>query len=207
MPRIDRNAAFNKRIFKLDTFIASVRDLFAHTDDLRAAVRHRRISRAFAEKIMLTVTRVNGCRYCSYAHARMALEAGIGEAELMQLMSGEFKDVPPHEIVALTFAQHYADQRDRFEAEAWQRLVEAYNEQAAHDILAYIRTITFANLIGNTFDAVLSRFVGRPAPGSRFVEEINILLLTTALMPIGLLVLITLQIAAVFQPDRTVHAP
>jgi AhpD family alkylhydroperoxidase len=207
MPRTDRHAPFNKRIFTLDTFIAAARDLFVHVDDLQAAVRQRRISRAFAEKIMLTVTRVNGCRYCSYAHARMALKAGIGEAELMQLMSGEFNDAPADEIVALTFAQHYAEQRDRFELKAWQRLVEAYGDHAARDILAYIRTITFANLIGNTFDAVLSRFVGRPAPDSHLIEELSVLLLTTALTPIGILVILVRQIAAVFQPDRSVHSP
>jgi AhpD family alkylhydroperoxidase len=201
------NAAFNKRLFTLATFAVSVRNLFAHLDELRVAARQRRISRAFAEKIMLTVTRVNGCRYCSYAHARMALQAGITEAELVQLMGGEFKDVPAHEIIALSFAQHYAEQRDQFEPGAWQRLLEAYGAQAARDILAYIRLITFANLIGNTFDAVLSRLAGRPAPGSHFLEELSVLLLTIALIPIGLLVIIMRRIAAFFPPDRSARVP
>lgn len=209
MPRTETGvgrAAFNKRLFTLATFTASVRDLFAHLDDLRGAVRQRRVSRALAEKIMLTVTRVNGCRYCSYAHTRMALKSGIDEAALLQLMSGEFKDVPAREVMALTFAQHYAEQRDRFEPDAWQRLAEVYGAEAARDMLAYIRLITFANLIGNTFDAVLSRFGGRPAPSSRFLEEISVLWLTIGLLPISALVLIARRVAVFFQPDRPVRA-
>ncbi len=122
-------------------------------------------------------------------------------------MGGEFQDVPADEIVALTFAQYYAEQRDRFEPEAWQRLVEAYGDHAARDILAHIRAITFANLIGNTFDAVLSRFVGRPAPDSHLLEELSVLLLTIALTPIGLLVIMARQIAALSHPDRAVRTP
>ena len=205
MPRTESgmgHAAFNKRLLTLATFTASVRDLFAHLDDLRGAMRQRRVSRAFAEKIMLTVTRVNGCRYCSYAHTRLALKSGIDEAELLQLMDGEFKDVPAREVTALMFAQHYAEQRDRFEPDAWQRLAEVYGTEAARDMLAYIRLITFANLIGNTFDAVLSRLAGRPAPGSRFLEEISVLWLTIGLLPAGLLVMLARRIAAAFQPDR-----
>ncbi len=76
MLRIDRHATFDKRVFTLDTFIAAVRDLFAHVDDLRAAVRQRRVNRAFAEKIMLTVTRVNGCRYCSRRARAPGVESG-----------------------------------------------------------------------------------------------------------------------------------
>ena len=31
--------------------------------------------------------------------------------------------------------------------------------------------ITFGNLVGNTFDALLSRFAGKPAPGSSLDME------------------------------------
>ncbi len=184
------------------TFTASVRDLFAHLDDLRAAVRQRRLSRAFAEKIMLTVTEVNGCRYCSYAHARLALKAGISEVELRQLLGGDFEYVPAYELVALTFAQHYAEQRDQFEASAWQRLVEAYDDQTARDILAYIRLITFANLIGNTFDAVLSRLAGQPAPRSRFLEEIGVLVLALLLTIVSPFLMLAHGVMGRLKPTR-----
>lgn len=48
----------------------------------------------------------------------------------------------------------------------------------ARDILAYIRMITFGNLLGNTLDAFFSRLAGRPAPGSTLWDELGVLLLT-----------------------------
>jgi AhpD family alkylhydroperoxidase len=180
--------AFDKRLFTLATFAASARELFAHLDELHAAVARRRITRPFAEKIMLAVTHVNGCRYCSYAHASLALQAGVSEVELRDLLRGEFGQVPESELMALLFAQHYAEQADRYDAAAWQRLQDAYGAAAAGDILTHIRLITFANLYGNTFDAVLARLKGQPAAGSRFFDEIVVLLAGATLVPVGLLI-------------------
>jgi AhpD family alkylhydroperoxidase len=177
-----------KRIFTLSTFTASVRDLFAHTDALHAALTHQRVSQAFVEKIMLAVTQVNGCRYCSYAHTRMALKAGVSETELRELVAGEFNQLPAEEIMALTFAQHYAEQDGRYAATAWQRLEAAYGLDAARDVLVYIRLISLANLYGNTFDALLERIGGRPVAGSHFLDELAVLIWGATGVPIGILI-------------------
>lgn len=194
---------FNKRCFTLTTFVASGRDLFAHLDDLLNAATQRRVSRAFAERIMLAVTRVNGCRYCSYAHTRMALRAGIDEAELKHLMDGDLESAPADERVALLFAQHYAEQREQIDPLAWQRLVEVYSPDVARDILAHIRMITVANLLGNTFDAWLSRCRGRPAPGNRLVDELGVLFLTTIMAPVSVLIIVLHYVATAFRLRRT----
>jgi AhpD family alkylhydroperoxidase len=117
---------FNKRIYTLRSFIASVQEVIGHMDEVRAAIRGGRVSRAFAEKIMLTVTRVNSCRYCSYAHTRFALAAGVSHTELLKLMEGEFSAFPEYQVVALTFAQHYAESNSQPDPQAWQRLVDYY---------------------------------------------------------------------------------
>ena len=181
-----RASAFNKRIFTLSTFAAKTRELFAHLDDLHAAVTQLRIARPFAEKIMLAVTQVNGCRYCSYAHAHMALQAGISGTELSDLLRGEFSHVPESELIALIFAQHYAEQADRYAAAAWQRLQDTYGDAAATTILTHIRLITFANLYGNTFDALLERLKLHPVPGSRLADEIVVLSAGATVVPAGL---------------------
>ena len=177
---------FNKRIFTFSTFTASARDLFAHLGELHSALTQHRLSPALSEKIMLAVTQVNGCRYCSYAHTRMALQAGVSETELRDLLAGEFDHIPEHELVAVLFAQHYAEQADRYNAAAWQRLQDTYGVAAADDILVHIRVITFANLYGNTFDALLERFRFRPVAGSRFVDEIVMLSAGATVVPGGL---------------------
>jgi AhpD family alkylhydroperoxidase len=177
---------FNKRVFTFSTFAASARDLFAHLGELHSAFTQHRISHAFSEKIMLAVTQVNGCRYCSYAHTRMALQAGVSEPELRDLLMGEFSHIPEHELVAVLFAQHYAEQADHYDATAWQRLQDTYGAEVASDILSHIRVITFANLYGNTFDALLERLQFHPVRGSHFFDEVIVLPAGATIVPIGL---------------------
>jgi AhpD family alkylhydroperoxidase len=200
-------STFNKRIFTLSTFAASTRDLFTHLDDLLAAFTQRRISRPFAEKIMLAVTQVNGCRYCSYAHAHLALQAGVSEVELRDLLAGEFSHIPEHELMAVFFAQHYAAQADRYDAAARQRLQDTYGREAANAILSHIRVITFANLYGNTFDALLERLRLRPVAGSHFFNEIVVLTAGATLVPLGLFFgLITRRLSTAVLRRRDVRA-
>lgn len=196
-------STFTKRIFTLSTFAISVRDLFKHLDDLNLAFTQRRISRSFAEKIMLAVTQVNGCRYCSYAHTRLALQAGVSENELHDLLAGELSHIPPHEWTSILFAQHYAAQSDHHDAAAWQKLRDTYGSDAARDILVHIRVIIFANLYGNTFDALLERLKLRPVPDSHFFDEVVVLSAGATLVPLGLLgSLLVRRASGVFQPRK-----
>ena len=176
-------ARFNKRIYTLPNFIASIRDIFNHLDELRTATRAGRVSHAFAEKIMLAVTHVNGCRYCAYGHTRATLASGVSEAELQKIMSGELGDFPEQDAVALTFAQHYAESACQPDPAAWKRLSDYYGPHTSQDILAYLRMITFGNLFGNTFDAFLSRLVARPAIGSSLLNELGVLLGGFVILP------------------------
>ena len=169
-------ATFSKRIYTLPTLTADVKHIFDNMDALLSAARSGRISHTFAEKIMLVVTSVNGCRYCSYAHSRAALAAGISEAELHKLMALNLGNFPESEVIALTFAQHYAESCGNTDPVAWKRVISYYGEETANDIMAYLRMITFANLLGNTFDALLSRFTGKSAPGSSLRGELSVLL-------------------------------
>jgi AhpD family alkylhydroperoxidase len=183
-----RNTVFDRRIYSSSTFAETMSDIFVHLKELRSAVRHARIDGEFAEKIMLVVSRVNGCRYCIYGHSRAALASGVSEDELQILLSGELGGFPKEEAVALTFAQHYAESHEHPDPVAWQRLVDCYGLQIAQDILAYLRMITMGNLLGNTFDALLSRINGRPAPGSSFWSETSVLFKALVVFPIGMLV-------------------
>lgn len=167
--------SFSKRIYTFPAFKADVRLIFDHMDDLRQASRGGRINQAFAEKLMLVVSRVNGCRYCCYGHSRAALAAGVSETELQNLLALELEVFPTYEVTALTFAQHFAETNSQPDQSAWQRVVLYYGEETAHDILAYLRMITFGSLLGNTFDALLSRIAGKPAAGSSLWNELSVL--------------------------------
>ncbi len=182
---------FFKRLYTPHSLLQDFRDILAHFHEFRSAVRGKRVSKAFAEKIMLAVTAVNGCRYCSYGHAKTALASGVSQEEVDLLLSGEVGHASPEEAPALFFAQHYAESNGYPDPEMMQKLVETYGQDKARDILAHIRMITLGNLSGNTFDALLSRLRGRPAEGSSMGSELAtlaLLVLGTPVLALGIIV-------------------
>lgn len=65
------------RIYDVKTFYRFLEDLIFHWGDLKEAEKHERINDKFGKRIMLSVTKVNGCRFCSYVHTKSALKAGM----------------------------------------------------------------------------------------------------------------------------------
>lgn len=158
-------ARFNKRVYTPRSFARALRDVLAHLPDTAQAARGGRVGRAFAEKIMLAVTQVNGCVYCDYAHTRWALASGVSPEEIKRLAAGDLGGFAESEAVALMFAQHVAERGGQPNPTAWARLADYYGEETARDIMAYIRMIMMGNLLGNTSDYLIYRLTGRTPGG------------------------------------------
>jgi len=125
--------------------------------DLRADRAAGRVGAAFAERLMLSVTHVNGCRWCSFAHSRMAMRAGLGPDEVRGLLGGVADGAPEGELAALLYAQHWAETGGRPDIALKARLIGTYGPAGAEAIERVIRTINTANLVGNTVDRVMGR--------------------------------------------------
>jgi AhpD family alkylhydroperoxidase len=107
---------------------------------------------------MMVVTEVNGCRYCSYFHARLSLSAGLSPEELRQLLSGSIpKDTPQDELLALSYARHWAESDARPDPQERQKLEEIYGAKKAEAIHIVLRMIRMGNLLGNLWDYWLFR--------------------------------------------------
>ena len=142
--------------------------LVAQRKQMRTLMQGEVISVSFRERLMLAVTTVNQCRYCSYAHAREALAAGISQAEIEALASGMFENSPPEELPALLYAQHWAEMDGVPDASVRQQVVEHYGEEEVALIELALRMIRMGNLSGNTFDYLLHRLsFGRFGNGSQ----------------------------------------
>jgi AhpD family alkylhydroperoxidase len=77
---------FTRRIYRRPAeLLEDFRFIWERRPMIRRAMRGL-ISPAFRERLMMTVTEVNGCRYCSYYHARLSLLAGISQDELRELL-------------------------------------------------------------------------------------------------------------------------
>jgi AhpD family alkylhydroperoxidase len=150
---------FTRRTYRsLREFYMDMRYILAKRSSLRKAGRGGLVSYTFRERLMLVVTEVNGCRYCSYFHAQEALKAGISKEELKDLLDGCIPEgSSEEEIPALLYAQHWAESNAHPDPEAERRLLEAYGREKADSIQIILRMIRMGNLLGNTGDYWLYR--------------------------------------------------
>ena len=150
---------FNRRTYDSPgEAIADAQAVLSRWKEIRTLMRGEGIiDAAFRERLMLVVTEVNGCRYCSYAHARKALSEGIAEEEVQALAQGVLADSPKEEMPALLYAQHWAEADGRPDPLARERVLELYGEKKVCAIELILRMIRMGNLLGNTWDYILYR--------------------------------------------------
>ncbi|CAA6814879.1 MAG: Alkyl hydroperoxide reductase AhpD [uncultured Sulfurovum sp.] len=165
------NHNFEKRLTSTKVFYSYLRDFIANFKAVKTA--KSRLDEQFQNKILLAVTQVNGCRYCSYLHTKHALESGMSEEEIKGLLAGEVGDINDDESVALIFAQHYAETQAKPDADSVQRLYDTYGEEKADDIISIIQAIMMGNIHGISIDLLLSRLRGKRDPESSFWTEFS----------------------------------
>jgi len=117
---------------------------------LRKIPEKDRISPQLSEKIMLAVCGVNECSRCSYLHTQTALEKGVTDSQIRELLAGQFGGESAEDVPALLFAQHYAESRGEVSAEAREAVVKVYGENKVYHMSAYLLTVFFGNLCCNT---------------------------------------------------------
>lgn len=154
--RMKRSAEFTRRYYhNLKEIREDLRYISSRRGLIRRTVRET-ISFDFHERLMMVVTEVNGCRYCSAFHAKEALKSGISNEELKVLLAGEIPaDAPLEEVPALVYAQHWAESNAQPDAAAVERLVEVYGQAKADAIHIVLRMIRTGNLSGNLLDFIL----------------------------------------------------
>ena len=175
---------FDKRIINLKTQNEDIKKFVAHSDAFVEAQLNPVISKPFGESVSLAISQVNGCKLCSYTHAKNALKAGMSEEEVAFLMSGDgFKNAPQDQLEALLFAQHYADTNGDPDAEAKQKLVDTYGEEKTKDIMSHILMMTLTNLHGNVMEAFTLRLKGKAVSYSNIWQEIAVSINFFKIMP------------------------
>lgn len=147
---------FSKRIYRnpkefLSDFWFAVKNM----SRLRKLEKTGVIIPAFRERLMLAVTAVNGCRYCSYVHARQALKTGLVKEEITRMLDGDVKNCPEDEAVAVLYAQHWAEANAHPDPETTIKLREIYGAEKAKAIHLVLRMMRMANLSGNFLDYLL----------------------------------------------------
>ncbi len=164
---------FRRRIYpSLRAMLADLRVLLSRREGIRSAMDDEHLSPAFRERLMLAVTAVNGCRYCSYFHARQALATGIPPQQIEALRAGAFEGSPAEEVPALLYAQHWAEADGQPDAEVRRRVLQRYGEEQLERIETLLRMIRMGNLLGNTVDYFVTRIsLGRWGISDRLADR------------------------------------
>lgn len=163
---------FRKRTFTLPLLAESLGAAMIHLPTLTRAMIKPRLTPALREEIMLAVTSVNDCRYCNWVHTGLALEEGVDLDQLSVLLEKNDDSIHESEAVAILFGKHFADTERRPAEMAIKKLRHHFSKTEQREIMAYIHAIYFANLSGNSADALLARLRGRSVDGSLVAQSI-----------------------------------
>lgn len=166
---IDHN--FEKRLTSTKVFYGYLSDLIGNFSEIKSA--KAKLGEQFQNRILLAVTQVNGCRYCSYLHTKHALESGMSEEEIKSLLAGEVANINDNESVALIFAQHYAEMQGKPDKESVQRLFDTYGDEKSNAIISIIQGIMAGNIHGISVDLLQGRVKGKVDPESSFWTEFS----------------------------------
>ena len=150
--------AFDRRTYRNPAALAKdLARVLAKSGQVVRLMRGQSIDPAFRERLMLTVTAVNQCRYCTYEHARQALVAGVRFEEVEALSNGILDECPPAELPALLYARHWAETDGDPDLEARRHLLQLYGDETAQAVELALTVIRMGNLGGNTLDHILYR--------------------------------------------------
>ncbi|MDY0289445.1 MAG: carboxymuconolactone decarboxylase family protein [Sphaerochaeta sp.] len=136
------------RLFSVGEEYRALVLLFRSVRFVRRARKQELLDKHFMERIMLGVTQVNGCPLCSYAHTKMALEMGMEEQQIEELLGGELANIPSEQLKAVLFGQHYAETKGNPSELSWNEIVHTYGEDGAQGILGTIRIMMVGNIWG-----------------------------------------------------------
>lgn len=178
---------FHKNLHSINEIYNITVKAFRTIPHLKKARQKSNINQQFMERIMLAVTEVNGCDICSYAHTKMALEAGMKGEEIQNMLAGVSDNIPAEEFNAIMFAQHYADSRGFPSVKSWQCVVEKYELEKAEGILGATRMIMMGNVYGIPWSSFFNRLKGKPDKMSSLKYELVVVAGTFVMIPLALL--------------------
>lgn len=155
-----KNNNFKKRYFRtIKEYFAQIKKSTSYAKKAKNMDEKDKISPDFAEKIMLAVTGVNDCVYCSYRHAKTALERGVTLNEVQDILRKEFGNFSEKEKIALLYAQHWTEKACNPDMDARKRMIEYYGEKKTEYIEFYLHIVYMGNIIANTAEAYRKKAV------------------------------------------------
>ncbi|WP_333640272.1 carboxymuconolactone decarboxylase family protein [Mesotoga prima] len=177
---------FYKRFFTFKECYQILFDAMRTMKYMSRAKRKEELSTELIEKVMLTVTEINGCEVCTVFHNKVAEKEGIKEEEIQMLFVADVEEIPQEDAPAILFSREYANSSGNPSEDSWNSLKTFYGESKAKGILGAVRTIMMGNALGIVWGALVNRIKGKPVEGSSLWYEISMLVSFIFLIPVAL---------------------
>lgn len=172
----ERSSGPVPNVYTLSELFADLGSVLTRAPALWAIWVGGRLPRPLREQVIVAVAKVNACRMCEHAHSRMALEAGVSDAELAALADMDPSAFDRRTWLAIVHARERTKANFAPVAEDASREArnEALSAQTRSDVEDVARVMTVANRIANTLNALPDRWRGKPVPESRVFDELVI---------------------------------
>jgi len=148
--------AYKKRTYSgIRPLLRDLSYLWRHKGAFLALQRGRLLDGSLRERLMLAVTEVNACRFCSFIHTKRALKEGLSDEEVGALLGGNLENVPEEQRTAVLYAQHWAETEGETDETARVRLKETYGEEKAGVMEICLTAIKTGNYLNNFLELCL----------------------------------------------------
>lgn len=144
--------------------------------------KHKILSKDLKSSIMLAVSSVNGCTMCSWVHTKKALSSGMEVSDIKNILSGQYDHVPNDQLIAILYAEHYAETKENPSLESLKRLVAEYGQDKAMVIQSLCHIITMTTTLGITFTGFRNRLLFKKSY-NKFYRELIIFCSMVFLFP------------------------
>ncbi len=167
-------SGFRKRTQSVGPWLRGWLWLLAHLHHI-LAIAFRRLDPALRESIMIAVSEVNACRWCSYAHQTWGREVGLDESDVAMLADGQVALPNARRAAAVAYARERAEAGFGPLPEPLRaRLRSVFDARDADRVEVVARLMHQANMSGNGLDALLARWQGQRPRDSRLVDDLVI---------------------------------
>ena len=180
------NQKFYKRFFTIKESYQILFDAMRTMKYMSRAKRKEELSTELIEKVMLTVTEINGCEVCSVFHNKVAEKEGMKEEEIQMLFVADVEEIPQEDALAILFSREYANSLGNPSEDSWNSLKTFYGESKAKGILGAVRTIMMGNTFGIVWGALVNRLKGKQVEGSSLWYEISMLVSFIFFIPVAI---------------------
>ncbi|WP_289059872.1 carboxymuconolactone decarboxylase family protein, partial [uncultured Mesotoga sp.] len=110
---------FYKRFFTFKECYQILFDAMRTMKYMSRAKRKEELSTELIEKVMLTVTEINGCEVCTVFHNKVAEKEGIKEEEIQMLFVADVEEIPQEDAPAILFSREYANSSGNPSEDSW----------------------------------------------------------------------------------------